>query len=381
MPQLGLIPPICKLKSAFAVLFGISIGFAAGLGDKFAQADDSLFFAPIITVEEKASSEVDAKKAALYTAKQKAFRHIVKLMVPVRQQSKLPVLDRKSLENLVYTTDIPNEQMSQGAGLYVADVQIRFRPDLMRSYFKNNNIAFAETKSKRLLILPVLYQAGSIALWEDNNEWRTSWASREFEQGLVPVTQPLGDITDMGVISGKQAVEADPNRLLAIAKKYNADGVLVTIANTAMLSGTQIPTLSVSSTVVAAGWDNDVVTYDFEGIADEGYKPLYNKAITTIYSGLQEKWKESNLIDPTSRGNKLVLNAPLKKLKDWISIRDMFDKLAMVQSYELKNISVENANVSVTFSGRSDALQSAIAQSDYDLKYSPVDQAWTLLRN
>ncbi|MDX1738550.1 MAG: DUF2066 domain-containing protein, partial [Alphaproteobacteria bacterium] len=204
-------------KCAFsAVLLCTTFGFEA-------QAEDSVFVVPAVTVQEQAESEVEAKDQALVSAKKASYERLIKMLVPLDRHGAIPNIDPKTLENLVYTTNITRERMSQGQGLYVADIQISFRPDLMRDYFKKQGVAFAETISRRLLILPILTQAGASQLWEDSNEWRLTWASRFFEPGLVPTTQALGDISDIGVISAQQAMSMDPERLKAIAAKYEAE--------------------------------------------------------------------------------------------------------------------------------------------------------------
>ncbi|MTI10535.1 DUF2066 domain-containing protein [Curvivirga aplysinae] len=401
MPQISMLhlsKQQLKRKLKYAALSG-SMLVSAFLGYSSQHqvlGDDALFLVPTLTIQEQGDSEVAAKKSALLKAKRQAYQELVQILVPVRQQGKMPALSDKELENLVYTTDIPSERMSQGAGLYVADIQIGFRPDLMRNFFKQRGIAFSETRSRPLLVLPVMTQGTNYQLWEDSNEWRLAWANSDLTPGLVPLEQPLGDISDISEITSDDALALDQEKLMSIAAKYGASGVVLTIADIASVENGQPPVMSVSNVIIAEGWSDDITIYDFtsetqpiketetvtnvpSGISNL-YEKLYTEAIDVVYSSLQERWKETNLIDPNVQGNSLLMNIPLANLNEWLKIRSMLDGMTMVQRYKILNINVDEANVLIEYSGRTVSLQSALKQLNYNLAFNDDVQGWSLMK-
>ena len=110
---------------------------------------------------------------------------------------------------------------------YLADLTFRFRPSAVRSYLQQQGVAFAETRSKPVLVVPIYGAAGQAVLWEEPNPWRATWATREPDDGLVPLSVPLGDLNDVSSIDAEQALDGDRARLSALARRYGAEDVLI----------------------------------------------------------------------------------------------------------------------------------------------------------
>src|SRR3546814_5337389 len=84
---------------------------------------------------------------------------------------------------------------------YLADLTFRFNPDQVRSLLRGAGVPFAETRSKPVVVLPVFGDsAAGPTLWTGTNPWRDVWAQRRGDDGLVPLTVPLGDLGDLAAV-------------------------------------------------------------------------------------------------------------------------------------------------------------------------------------
>ena len=55
---------------------------------------------------------------------------------------------------------------------YVAELTVTFNDEDVRQFLLDNSVAFAETPSLPVLVIPVLTKQGVAILWEDPNPWR-----------------------------------------------------------------------------------------------------------------------------------------------------------------------------------------------------------------
>ena len=86
---------------------------------------------------------------------------------------RLPVMDPKQVATYVKDFNVTNEKNSEIR--YLADLTYRFKPNDIRLLLRDNEIQFAETISKPMLVLPVYQIAGAVFLWDDPNPWREAW--------------------------------------------------------------------------------------------------------------------------------------------------------------------------------------------------------------
>ena len=153
---------------------------------------------------------------------------------------------------------------------YIATLTYRFKPAPVEQLLRDAGIAFAETRSKPVLVLPVLRTGDSLALWEDPNPWRTSWANLPAADGLVPFTVPIGDLTDIAAINAQAASTGDAQKLGAIAARYDAGSTLVASATIHTAADGSAKAVGLAASRYGAGNDGQVANIERGGAAGRG---------------------------------------------------------------------------------------------------------------
>ncbi|HXI86801.1 MAG TPA: DUF2066 domain-containing protein [Parvularculaceae bacterium] len=152
------------------------------------------------------------------------------------ENGKHPIsLTDNDLETLEQSFEVFSEKNSSTT--YRAFITYRFKPDAMRKLFKTAHIPYSETQTRPALVLPVLETDRGVYLWESNNPWMAAWKERPLVNELTPMTAPLGDLEDASIITARQALALDPERLAAIAEHYSVSQVIVAHARLKQQNG------------------------------------------------------------------------------------------------------------------------------------------------
>ena len=362
-------------RAFFLKIFCLFAIFAAPVA---AQANESIYQVRNVKVDETADSEVAAKAKGLAVAKRRALQKLMGIMTLQKDRGRLPKLEAAQLEDLIFGISVSDEKMSRGQGRYLANVTVRFRPDRVRQMLGGSQVPYTETASKKLLILPILKEAGTNQLWEENNSWFQAWARQSFGQSLVPVTLPLGDISDVSVINVRQALLGDRDKLADIAGKYGADGVILTLARVSRNLQTNAALISVETTVMAPGWNNAGFQTDYQGSINQGIEKILARAAKNTVIELTESWKQGNLVDPTAAQQSLVVNVKMRNLRNWVDVQKRLDRQSNIERYQVESLSVRQAVLKLDFVGSTAQLKTALAQADLMLQYDSQSQFWVL---
>ena len=367
------------------VLFGGSLGglpdllgawLGAGTGAARAQATSDIFTVRDVPVDETAATAAEARQVALAAGQRRAFRRLMDRLVPEDQMDLVPKLDSNLLQYYVLDFSVADERTSSVR--YLADVTFRFNAAEVRGLLRSNNVGFAETRSKPVVVLPVFQaQDTPAALWLDPNPWRESWAQRPSDDGLVPMVVPLGDLGDIGAIDAQRALAADPEALRSIATVYGAEDVLVTEAT---LSGNPADGSAVLSLVTRRFRDgvNTVTLRDkLVQVTGEPYAAFLTRGADRVDNAIQEAWKQQNLLQFGSQRTILVF-VPLEGLDDWLNVRRRLHGLAVIQQTGLNTLTRSEAQLEITFVGDEQRLSRALEQHDLFLALRQ-DSNWELL--
>ena len=174
-------------------------------------------------VDVTAATALQARERALADAQQAAARKLMeRLVVPAGGTP--PRLSAAQAANLVQDVEIADEKVSPVR--YIANVTVRFRPEAVRSFLRDQGVRFVERETGPILVLPVLDLPEGPVLFDDRNRWLRAWADRP-QGGTVPLVVPLGDLGDIGGLSAAQALAGDRARIEALARRYGADEVVV----------------------------------------------------------------------------------------------------------------------------------------------------------
>lgn len=337
-----------------------------------ARAQQDVFTVEGIRVDATATDANQARGVALANGSAEAFRRLVERIVPRDQVARVPTPRAADLQGMVFSLQIENERTSPTR--YLATLTVNFRRDAIRALLQRSQIAFAETATRPVLVVPVYNSAGSVLLWDEPNPWRQSWGIVRERNSLSPMVLANGDLTDVGLISATQAANGDRSRLAALAARYGVEDVLVAQANLRFEIGSRIPSID----VVLRRFGPSGVGTTIEGYRGDPQEPaqaLLARAVETVVGGIEERWKRDHLL---VFGNEAVLSAsvPLAGLSDWVGVRQRLDRAPEIKAVDLAEISTSVAQVVLRYFGDSARLVTALAQRGLIL--AEANGFWTL---
>jgi hypothetical protein len=299
-----------------------------------------------------------------------AFDRLLERLVPRSDLDRVPDVSADRIAGFTRDFEVFNERTSDVR--YLAEVTFRFRPDSVRQFLRENAIAFAQARSKPVVVLPLWGSGSDARLWDDPNPWRRAWADRAEQVGLVPMTVPLGDLGDIRAVSAQQALAADRDALAAIAGRYGADDVIVTQAQLAGDPEAFTGSMKVTTARIGTPKMERTLVDNVQQRRDEPLEEMLARAADRVAVDVEETWKRANLID-FERQNRLRVEVPLDGLQRWVEVRRRLGAVARISAAEVHALARSTARVEIGYYGSRDQL--ALALSQQDLVLEPADPA------
>ncbi|MCF8468818.1 MAG: DUF2066 domain-containing protein [Sneathiella sp.] len=339
------------------------------------RAATNLYVVRGISVDETAASASQARTVAVRNGQARAFRTLLRRLVPAPYHNSLPVLDEDAIAPLVASFQVANERSSDTR--YLADLTFEFKRGDIRRLLRANMLPFSESVGRPLLILPVYQEGNRSFLWEEPNPWRTVWVDiidfgvrpqepedlrDDWAQLLLqPVIVPAGDLQDMKSINVSQAVNLDDVALKKLAADYGAEDVLVITASVRTgIDG--LPLLDVREHHARELAPAVIETYK----GSDDAETLMQSVVFELLTRIQENWKRKNVLD-FSVENTLAVTTEISSLQDWLDIQKKVAGLSAVSATRIKDLSVTQVYWYITFLGGMDQLVASLAQQDLDL--------------
>lgn len=359
----------CFARMARAALTGLAIAAAVFAAAPSPAMAEDVFEVSGLRIDETAADALSAKYSGIAKAQQAALQTVFRRLVARADVGRLPQVDRKVLPTLVEAFGLTDEKF--GGGRYLATISVRFIPERVANELKLAGVPFAMTRSRPLVVLPVIDTGSAKRLWDDPNPWRQAWARRLPNPGLFTLIMPDGDLADVTTINVSQAFVGNNTAFRAIADKYKAAGVLVAVAS--LRGGGR--TVYVSLRFVGGSDDGRVLERRYEG--GGGTAQILNQVVGEVLRERENAWKSRNIVD-FSREDRMSVLVPIRGMGDWLAIRDRLSGMARVQSVNLSRMSREQAEVDLGFVGSTEQLRAALAQQGLELVYSPDHPLWLL---
>ncbi len=358
-------------RRAVAPLLILALSSLAS-GGAYAGANE-LFTVTDVKVDATAATAAAAREVALPEGQSQALGILLRRLTLRADHANLPVPPNHRVAELVMALEIAAERTS--AVRYLARLTVRFKPEEVRLLLRLANVPFAETVRRPELVLPVYRIVGVPLLWDEPNPWKDAWAAGTAGVNLVPLTVPIGDLSDMSDISAEDAVRGNVERLDAIARRYGAGATLVVIATPAVDLVTGLPAL----TVVARRHDGEAGgTVIFERrFAGDGVTvdALMVSAVDAVTREVEEAWKQMNLLRFDLPGQ-LQVSVPVGSIEEWIDVRGRLARVAAIRDAELKGLTRSQVSLLLDYVGEVPQLTLALAQQDLEL--SQGLGSWTL---
>jgi hypothetical protein len=337
-------------------------GFLTTAPGARAQGPD-VFTVTGVAVDAKAETAAAAREIALAEGQRQAYRMLLERMTLRADYGRHPRLGQVELTSLVRGIEFEEEKASSVR--YIAKLIITFKKREVRNLLRGAELRYSETVSKPILVLPVYESAGAFSLWDDLNPWREAWRTRERRRSLVPLLLPTGDLADVGAISPSQALAGDTARLAAIAYRYGVDDTIVARAAFSVDLATSTPRLEVSLNQFGPSGERTIIE-SFVGATRDDVGALLERAVAEITVELEETWKRETLLR-FDRANRLSARVPLKRLADWLAVRERLGSVSLVRSIELDGLSKSSAQVILHYLGDPEQLAISLVQHDIEL--------------
>lgn len=340
----------------------VAVGFVTPTA---ALAQEAVYTVSGLKVDAKAETATQAREAAIAQGQANGFQTLVNRLVVREDVARLPRLSPAQVTPYVQDFSVADERSS--AGRYIARFTFRFNPRSVRSLFQQAGVRFAETRSKPLVLLPLLAAAGTPQLWEEGNAWRDAWSRRGFEEGLVPLRVPIGDLSDVALISAAQAAAADNDSLIQIGSKYGGGGVLIAEAKLKGNADQGNASVSVAGKRFTNGRVTRTSPVTVNQQAGEDLGAMLERATLAVFEGEQTIWKQNNLLNFGSKQTILV-RVPIARLDDWLQVRRRLENVSSVLTATPVMVKRSEAKLNLTYLGDEGQLVRALSQQDLTLR-------------
>jgi hypothetical protein len=324
-----------------------------------------------VPVDATAASADAAREAARLQGERQAYNILMARLTPAADASQLPPVSDAMLNDLIQGFEVAHERHSMVR--YLANYTFNFRPNAVRQLLRSAGVPFAETRSKPLVVLPVLANGATVTLWEDPNPWRAAWNERNAPTGLVPLVMPFGGAEDIAAIDAQTALSGDNAALTAISQRYDGDDVLVAKA-TVTGAGAPNETVAVSATRFSpsSGTAPQVWSQSYTLGAGEDEAALMARAVAGTVTQIEDAWKAANILNPSQVAT-LTASVPLSSLQDWVGVSQRIAAVPAVQKTDLMAINRQQAQIVIHYDGDLAQLQLGLAQNNLDLTGTAPD--------
>jgi hypothetical protein len=353
---------------AFAALFPAGAAFAQSAAASVAE----VYWLRGVEVDRSAATASLAREQAILDGQRLAWRRLLARIAPADGRTALGNLPAAELAGLIDSFEVENER---GSGTrWIGAFGFRFRPASVRDLLRARSIAYAETPGRRVLVVPVLVQDGQALLWEEDNLWRTGWASVPPSDGLQPWSVPAGDLDDVALIAADQAAAIDRPRLRALAERSRAQGAIVVAAELDP-NAPGGPAVNMQFVRTGAAAPNTDWSATFRLGPRETPEAAWPRLAAAAASLIEERWKAEV---STQGGETALLRAaiPVANLDEWVLVRRRLAEIAAVRQVDLLVLGRGGAIVDIRHEGAIETLRTALALRDMSL--GEQDGAWTL---
>lgn len=326
-----------------------------------AKAADDPFTVSGIAVDASAASATEAQTIAINSGRARAWTTLYHRLTKAQDWPKQPVLDETALQRLIRNYLPMNERRSTTR--YVANMTYVFNADAVRRLFRQDNIAYADSQARPILLVPM--SPG----YQPRAGWTTVWASPRYSGGAVPLVLPAGDAIDTAALGALKYSTSAWQDVEPAASRVHADEAWLLLAQP--VGGQYVVKLrrlgSGSSPTVP-----DVVVPIPPKTAPA---KVFAAAADAVANTIIDFWKARSAIDFNKR-SKLVAEVHIDSLSAWSAVLQKFATVPTVTDVGVIAMNIGEARISISYVGNSDQLAANLQQAG--LALSNDDGTWWL---
>ena len=323
-----------------------------------------------IEVDVEAENAVMAQEEAIRRAQQDGLRRLLERLTLPQYYGQLPTVGDEAIGRLVSAYEVEEESVS--ATRYVGRLSVVYDEAAVQGLVEGTGVPIVVEAPPSLLVVPALDQDGGLAVFTGPGGWRDAWAAETPGNTLFDIRLPLGDLTDLQLLSG-DAIARDAGAALALAaERHDAEAAILLVARADdALSPTR---------VTVAGGGSHGLGLDFAGDSlamDGDPESVWRAAVRRALGVLENDWKAENLI-AMDRLAQLRVGVPLGTLDEWADIRRRLDQVAAIRRVDVAAFAQAEAELVLNHVGSVSQLQRVLEARG--LRLSEGAGAWLLQR-
>ncbi len=353
----GRLKPLTRFLATLAMLAVLSLSAV-----HTARADNSLFVVTGVPVDVKAATAAEAKKQALGDVQITAFRRLARRLGGAAAASQVAGYDIETVGQLLRSLSIEEEHT--GPGRYFGKLTVRFLPAKVRQLFTQAGIAWTESRSGRIVIVPLWRGANGPVLWDDS-PWREAWLSLGAQNALVPLLVPLGDLTDAQSFTLDDALNGNQTRLEAIRVRYQGRSILLAEAAPVGDNGVHVK--------ISGATPVGNVLFDKTYTVDQGGVPAAAAAAAQRFHNLlTERWRAGHdgSVSQGPAARTVIVAVPFSSHEEWNMIRSGLLSTPGVAGADITRLAQGGAMVSLAYTVPFETLQASLYQRRLSLQQS-----------
>lgn len=297
---------------------------------------------------------------AVLVAQREALKKILAEIAPADQVAALTLPSDDEIGGWVSDVEIEEEKIA--ATRYIGRYTIRFAAAPIQEFLGLQGVAFAETRAKQALLIPVFTdETGNTGLWGPTNQWLAAWSVRPAGNALVPIIVPRGDLDDQNTLSATEALGGNEPKLEFMGERYQAGDVIVAEAQMSPTTpdGKRNLTLNVTRYGIE-GTERFQDTLTGDAADPDG---LMVQGVATVQAMLEGAWKNANLVDPNKRAL-VSVHVPLAGIEQWVAIKRRLGQVSLIKSVNLKELAKSGAELEISYAGDEAQFIRALSQAD-----------------
>ena len=287
-----------------------------------------------IAIDKTAATANEAQQSALQSAHQEAFAIVLErlLLNPVEDSSLWVPEQFVELVHIRTENSLP--------GRYIAEIDICFSPQALRSLFTENSWEWAELNSPLVLIMPVYADGAGTRAWQNAHPWIERWRNTaQTAQGLFQFTLLEQSLQNERQLRAEKILNADSDILQRAASRAKAEQILWASAFITLVedepqlsmqallfdkTGTQLA--NVSQTVLQGRSEITAVAFD----------DFIAKTIKRLETG----WQKAN-VRRQGIDNQMTVRVRFTDHQDWIEKQVALSNLPAIDKLSTLMISYE----------------------------------------
>ncbi|HEY0282294.1 MAG TPA: DUF2066 domain-containing protein [Rhizomicrobium sp.] len=325
---------------------GLALALAVFCFSPHPAAADSPFTVADVSVDASSASAAEARNEAVAAGRPTAWQILFRRLTRQQDWVRQPVLDDTQLQRLITTYYPSNERRSTRR--YTADMTYVFNQEAVSRLLQSSGIPYAASAAKRVLVIPMApaYSRGS--------PWTAALSNPRFATGVVPISVPAGDASDMSVLGGLTFDTAKWTDVEPVAARIRAsEAVLVQ----AVAAGNKL-----TVTLRRLGAGELPTKTSFEVPLLQGAASTYPTAADAAVHAIEDMWKSHAAVDFSQKG-KLVVDVRVGSLPQFAGMQNALAGVPNVAGVTVVAMSIGDARLSLSYLGTVDQLREALAQA------------------